>query len=178
MMIDFAAIRARRLIAREARRGGEVMGRYHLDPRTTGTGTGRHVETHKPGGMTGWFYTLPPYRFLTGRNGLGFDTEAAALAAARAAAGFGHVAEQPCGPFYECNHDTCEDDDCPSGEHSDCEHFSEGCQDNDACHECAWPRHAHTVHEPPRHRDHDVRACGAWCSESGEPRGVDERNKR
>lgn len=83
---------------------------YHLDPRRTGTGAEADVTTHTTGrdrdtGAEEWYARVKTkwLALATGRaawthlpNATAFPTESAALDAARAAAGFSHVAEKPC----------------------------------------------------------------------------------
>lgn len=106
------------------------MSLHHLDPRQAGTGAAPDVEIDSIAGMFWWVDSA-------GRHHP-FDTEAAALAAARAAAGFGHVAERACATEGVCV-------SCSSVEaaerHKDCPH----CKDNFTCDACAWPRDAHQV---------------------------------
>lgn len=81
------------------------MALYHLDPRQAGTGAAPDVETRIFHGM--WHAFARDGRMLARTSG----HEHAALRAAREAAGFGHVAEQPCqeaswdeGPIGNCYH--------------------------------------------------------------------------
>lgn len=102
------------------------MGLYHLDPRQAGTGAAPDVDvrfTDDGDEGAGWFYR-PTCAGLPGRTDAYFDTEAAALAAARQAAGFGHVAERACDGFVRAPRasDPSDLDDCAT---------------------CAWPRDAH-----------------------------------
>lgn len=70
------------------------MSLHHLDPRQAGTGAAPNLVTFQGTVQRKWYAHRrgQPDKILAGQC----ETEAAALAAARAAAGFGHVAEQPC----------------------------------------------------------------------------------
>jgi hypothetical protein len=71
---------------------------------------------------------LPNYLAVVGSREYGGATEAEALAAARRAAGLGHVALAPCARFVH------EPDTGP------CTHGDDDCGD---CFECAWPWNRH-----------------------------------
>jgi hypothetical protein len=94
---------------------------HHLDPRQAGTGAAPDVEITRgplvPGEPFG-AYRPDGARLATG------DTEAAALHAARDAAGFGHVAERACDAIER-----------EAGYHYD----SDG-----ECVFCGWDFHSHT----------------------------------
>lgn len=89
---------------------------YPLDPRDP---EGAQVEIVSEGRYFSARFLLGGQAMMTKL----YDTARAALTAAREAAGFGDVAEQPC-DYWKCSHVT-------------------HCQGHD-CHECFWPRAAHT----------------------------------
>ena len=100
------------------------MALYHLDPRQAASGAAPDCQT------TLRRVSGPSFLWTVTRLSRYFDTEAEALAAAREAAGFGHVAEQPCGGDFKCRiHGSIYHDPCDCTE----------------CKECAWPRAAHQV---------------------------------
>lgn len=99
------------------------MALYYLDPRQAGTGAAPDVDVYLSPVDGAWaadILTEPSPDACSFGPHL---TEHAALAAAREAAGFGHVAERACDAtqthvLYHCNIDT-------------------------TCRVCAWPRDAH-----------------------------------
>lgn len=104
------------------------MSLYHLDPRHAATGAAPDVEiwsypepyAETPNGLRSWAYSVnggPHDSYAQG-----FQTEHTALHAAREAAGFGHVAERPCGAWKPVS-------------------VIDGTR---VCDTCAWPRDAHT----------------------------------
>lgn len=111
------------------------MALYHLDPRQAGAGTAPDVYVYggEPGQSFGvakpWVYIPHPDDGRCDAIGY-FDTEAAALRAAREAAGFGHVAERPCDERTQRT--------IPVATFADD-------TDKDECGICAWPRDAHRV---------------------------------
>lgn len=100
-------------------RHGAAVSRHYLDPRRAGTSAEPDVAIVRTG-----FYgpnDAFPFESLTrSTRDRGFATESAALAAARTAAGFGHVAERACDSFVSCS---------PTSQ--------------TICRTCAWPRDAH-----------------------------------
>ncbi len=99
------------------------MSLHHLDPRKAGTDADRDVRV-----TTGCVADGPEtYYFQSYVNDAwgdwlgGFSTADVALATARHAAGYGHVAERACSTFVK---------------HAD---------PGDGCFTCAWPRDAHRV---------------------------------
>ena len=99
------------------------MSLHHLDPRQAGTGAAPDVRIRYARVRGDW-------RAVGARTGralaLAAPTEAAALAAARHAAGFGHVAEQVCDQYYAPGYP----DTKPNGDPIDCA-------------TCTWPFDAH-----------------------------------
>lgn len=114
------------------------MSLHYLDPRRAGTGAEADLETvYDPEGngeSRPWYVMRHPGTSNIDDYSHPFETESAALAAARAAAGFSHVAEKPCG---EWRHDKA------------CE-----CEPERLYHECdvcGWYRQHHAiVREPAR----------------------------
>jgi hypothetical protein len=134
---------------------------YHLDPRQAGTGAAPDVEVWPSQGPNGIDYF---WKRLNGPGeglNVGMRSEAAAIGAARAAAGFGDIPEKPCGSFTRkvpfqahcagCGFnsvtmDTCSNCGRPLNPSEDRrvfrqmferEHYAKPCD------ECAWPRDAH-----------------------------------
>lgn len=94
----------------------------HLDPRREGTGAAPDVNVLPLGASCGIF-NEPTDIGIFGLDGTRLAvglSESAALAAARAAAGFGHVAEKACDRYQQLGFG-----------HTSCE--------------CAWSRDAHTT---------------------------------
>ena len=109
------------------------MGMHYLNPRRAGVpGAEPDVEVYKERWRLGpeWVARCYVDRALLGES----DTATAALAAARDAAGFGHVAEQPCKAFT-----------CPNIAHA---MQLRRCRDDEECMDCAWPLSAHPTKEP------------------------------
>lgn len=108
------------------------MSRWNLDPRNVGVTEPDVIVSENGAGE--WFTTS------TAAPGP-YPTEAAALQAARIAAGFGHVAEQPCStPCWVDIHQRRTEREC--------------CR-------CAWPPERHGKETPVR--DQDVDAMIAAC---------------
>jgi hypothetical protein len=106
---------------------GVLMALYHLDPRQAGNAP-PDVEVYRAYDALGKpFFARRVHESIGGFLAEG-KTEAAALAAARTAAGFAHVAEQPCEAFQH-EPDT-----------GACTHAAGDCGD---CFECSWPRGRH-----------------------------------
>lgn len=82
------------------------MALYHLDPRQAGTGAAPDVNVWAytrlyANAPIEWAYDVTRTTAIAQGesytpHGAGFDSESAALRAAREAAGFGHVAERAC----------------------------------------------------------------------------------
>lgn len=110
------------------------MSLHHLDPRRAGTGAEPDVETRLVYDMENnrerWHWADTDGDDCCHPIPLGgYLTESAALAAARAAAGFGHVAERACDdPVYA---DDIDQEDAPEWAHGP------------MCCQCAWSRDAH-----------------------------------
>lgn len=107
------------------------MSLHHLDPRQAGTGAAPDVDVYAYSQQRAWGYTDRVGGTLHGER---FATEAAALAAAREAAGFGHVAEKPCDAWnhgYLAGHKECS--------------------------ECHWRWDAHQNHPEGPHTNRDAR---------------------
>ena len=106
------------------------MSLYHFDPRQAGTGAKPDVETY-----SAFNGTRIAAHLIKINRVLYADSEQSALRAAREAAGFGHVAEQPCGeyvsPFRRAGI-------CTSCEQSDAQ-----CACSCVHQDCTWPRAAH-----------------------------------
>lgn len=98
------------------------MSLHHLDPRTAGVQTPdvKVVWHERIDDEIQWTCMLCDRLQILS---ISYDSAAAALKAARAAAGFGHVAEQPCSAFQP--------------------HLSAVCGIPGECSQCAWPRAAH-----------------------------------
>jgi hypothetical protein len=102
---------------------------YYLDPRQAGTGAAPDVKIHRIGDVFYLYYPAPKGARTLWRSPRGsrsrFTDEQSALAAARQAAGFGHVAEEPCAQWLAIETD------------------ERRAREPETCADCAWSRDAH-----------------------------------
>lgn len=102
------------------------MSLWNLDPRQAGVTEPEVAIVERS--QTSKSLGYAPFVAVARDHNYEGDTEAAALRAARVAAGFGHVAEQPCAQMQY----TFSDGDLDCIETPD-----------DECEQCGWPRDRH-----------------------------------